>query len=116
MARRKGHIANIGSMFGMIAFPYFTSYSASKFALRGLSDALRRELEEYSITVSYIAPRATRTPAQSQFDHLIVPFNMKLDVPNWWPAKHGAASPNGAALFTQAWLNGFLKVVPLKGS
>jgi len=81
LARRKGHIANIGSMFGMIAFPYFASYSASKFALRGLSDALRRELEEYSITVSYIAPRATRTPAQSQFDHLIAPFEMKLDSP-----------------------------------
>jgi short-subunit dehydrogenase len=74
LARRKGHIANIGSMFGMIAFPYFTSHAASKFALRGLSDALRRELEEYSITVSYIAPRATRTPAQSQYIIFTISF------------------------------------------
>lgn len=78
----QGRIVNIGSMFGMIAFPYFTAYSATKFALRGMSDALRRELGEYGISVTYIAPRATRTPAQSHFAHLVEPFGMKLDEPD----------------------------------
>lgn len=76
-----GRIVNIGSMFGVIGFPYFGAYSASKFALRGLSDALRRELAEYNIDVTYVAPRATRTPAQSHFVHLVEPFGMKLDEP-----------------------------------
>ncbi|RMH61792.1 MAG: SDR family oxidoreductase [Zetaproteobacteria bacterium] len=61
-ARGQGHIVNVGSIFGSIGFAYFTSYSASKFALRGFSEALRRELADSGIKVSYIAPRAVRTP------------------------------------------------------
>lgn len=56
-----GRIVNIGSIFGSIAFPYFSVYSASKFALRGFSEALRRELADSGVGVTYIAPRATRT-------------------------------------------------------
>ncbi|QFT81961.1 D-beta-hydroxybutyrate dehydrogenase [Roseovarius sp. THAF27] len=81
LSATQGQIVNIGSMFGMIAFPYFSAYSATKFALRGLSDALRRELSEFGITVTYVAPRATRTPAQSTFAHLVEPFGMVLDSP-----------------------------------
>lgn len=81
LSAAQGRIVNIGSMFGLIAFPYFSVYSATKFALRGLSDALRRELSEFGITVTYVAPRATRTPAQSTFAHLVEPFGMVLDSP-----------------------------------
>lgn len=77
----RGRIVNIGSMFGMIAFPFFSAYSATKFAMRGLSDALRRELSEFGIKVTYVAPRATRTPAQGAFAHLVEPFGMVLDTP-----------------------------------
>lgn len=56
-----GHIVNVGSIFGSIAFPFFTSYSASKSGLRGFSEALRRELSGSKVKVSYIAPRAVRT-------------------------------------------------------
>lgn len=81
LSRAQGRIVNIGSMFGMIAFPYFSAYSATKFAMRGLSDALRRELSEFGIKVTYVAPRATRTPAQGAFAHLVEPFGMALDTP-----------------------------------
>lgn len=54
-------IVNIGSSFGSIGYPGFASYCASKFGLRGFSEALRRELADTAITVCYIAPRATRT-------------------------------------------------------
>lgn len=81
LAQALGRIVNIGSMFGMIAFPFFAAYSATKFAMRGLSDALRRELAEFGISVTYVAPRATRTPAQARFAHLVEPFGMKLDPP-----------------------------------
>jgi short-subunit dehydrogenase len=55
------HIVNVGSTFGAIGFPGFTAYSASKFAVRGFSEALRRELADSPIRVHYVAPRATRT-------------------------------------------------------
>ncbi len=62
--RAQGHglIVNIGSTFGSIGFPYFSVYSASKFALRGFSEALRRELADTGIDICYVAPRATKTP------------------------------------------------------
>lgn len=56
-----GRLVNIGSVYGLIGFPYFAAYSASKFALRGFSEALRRELSGTGVGVTHIAPRATRT-------------------------------------------------------
>ncbi len=55
-------IVNVGSVFGAMGFPYFTTYAASKFGLRGFSEALRRELADRGVGVTYVAPRATRTP------------------------------------------------------
>ncbi len=74
-------IVNIGSVFGDIGHPYFAAYCASKFALRGFSDAARRELASDGIGVTYAAPRATRTPAADGFNDLVAPFAMKLDDP-----------------------------------
>lgn len=56
-----GLIVNVGSIFGSIGFPCFATYSATKFALRGFSEALRRELAGSKIDVLYFAPRFTRT-------------------------------------------------------
>jgi len=61
LQQRKGRIVNVGSIFGSIGFPCFASYSASKFALRGFSEALRRELVGSGVGVTYVAPRFTRT-------------------------------------------------------
>lgn len=74
-------VVNVGSMFGDIAFPYFAAYSATKFALRGWSDALRRELGPYGIGVTYAAPRGTRTPAADSFAGWADAFDMALDPP-----------------------------------
>lgn len=60
-----GHVVNVGSTFGAIAHPLFAAYSASKFALRGLSEALRRELRDSGITIVYVSPRAADTPMNS---------------------------------------------------
>jgi len=61
LSRGRGKIVNVGSIFGSIGYPCFASYSATKFALRGYSEALRRELAGSGIAVTYVAPRYTRT-------------------------------------------------------
>ncbi|MNJ18432.1 putative oxidoreductase [compost metagenome] len=58
-------VVNVGSTYGSIAYPGYATYSASKFALRGFSEALRRELADTSVNVLYVAPRATRTSMNS---------------------------------------------------
>jgi short-subunit dehydrogenase len=61
LKRGKGQIVNVGSIFGSIGFPCFAAYSASKFALRGFSESLRRELSGSGVGVTYVAPRFTKT-------------------------------------------------------
>ena len=55
------HILNTGSVFGGIGYAAYSVYSATKFAMRGFSEALRRELADTHVQVHYLAPRATRT-------------------------------------------------------
>ncbi|MBS0242693.1 MAG: SDR family NAD(P)-dependent oxidoreductase [Proteobacteria bacterium] len=88
---RPSRVVNVGSVFGDISYPLFAAYSATKFGLRGLSNALRRELRQVQVGITYAAPRATKTNAASEFDHLVEPLQMKLDEPakvavNIWDA------------------------------
>jgi short-subunit dehydrogenase len=61
LKKEPSQIINIGSIFGYLGFPGFSSYCASKFGLRGFSQSLRRELSDTSVSVRYFAPRATKT-------------------------------------------------------
>lgn len=81
LAERRGQVVNVGSVFGDIAFPFFSLYSTTKFAIRGFSEALRRELAPRGIAVTYLAPRGTKTGAADNFDALVGPMGMKLDAP-----------------------------------
>ncbi len=79
--RREAAIVNTGSIFGSIAFAYFAAYCSSKFALRGFSEALRRELQDTKISVTYVAPRATKTGLANVFDKMAEKVGMKMDDP-----------------------------------
>jgi NAD(P)-dependent dehydrogenase (short-subunit alcohol dehydrogenase family) len=61
---RKGHgrIVNMGSIAGRATIPLMGPYSASKFALEALTDALRLELQPWNMHVSVIEPGAIATP------------------------------------------------------
>lgn len=54
-------IINIGSYFGKVALPLFSFYSASKFAVEGLTDALKYELKDLNIRVHSVVPGFTKT-------------------------------------------------------
>ncbi len=59
--QKKGYIVNIGSIGGILAIPYQSMYSASKFALEGLSEALRMEVRGLGIRVVIIEPGDHKT-------------------------------------------------------
>lgn len=59
--RRRGHIINIGSLAGYIATPTYSVYAASKFGVRGFTNALRRETRIYGVRVTGIYPGAVAT-------------------------------------------------------
>jgi NAD(P)-dependent dehydrogenase (short-subunit alcohol dehydrogenase family) len=56
-----GNIINIGSIGGLLAIPYQGIYSASKFALEGLTESLRLEVKQFGIHVSLVEPGDHRT-------------------------------------------------------
>jgi short-subunit dehydrogenase len=80
--QRAGHVVNVGSIFGSIGFPHFVAYSATKFAIRGFSQALRRELVDFGVDVTYVAPRATDTRLARAFAGMAKATGMHLDDPD----------------------------------
>ncbi len=61
-----GRIVNIGSVGGRLSVPFTGAYSASKFALRALSDALRMELRPSGVHVALVEPGPIATPIWSR--------------------------------------------------
>ncbi|MFW1678747.1 SDR family oxidoreductase [Pontibacter sp. JAM-7] len=61
----EGLVVNVGSILGSIGFPGYATYCASKFALRGFSETLARELADSTLRVLYFAPRAAQTSLNS---------------------------------------------------
>jgi NAD(P)-dependent dehydrogenase (short-subunit alcohol dehydrogenase family) len=69
-----GRIVMISSVGGRNALPFAGPYAASKFAIEGLSEALRRELMLFGIDVVIVAPGAVVTPIWDKTEVAIAPF------------------------------------------
>ena len=83
MACSQATIITIGSTLGRLGYPGQVTYCATKFALRGFSQALRRELADTRVRVMYIAPRATRTAMNSpQTEALNAALGNTVDSPD----------------------------------
>ena len=59
--QKSAHIINVSSVFGFIAPPGNAAYAASKFAVRGFTEALRHELAGSNVAVSLVHPGGIRT-------------------------------------------------------
>ena len=63
----KGYILNVGSLLGLVVpFSDMSIYSATKFAIVGFSEGLRKELKSYGIGVGLFMPASINTPFQSK--------------------------------------------------
>ncbi|MBE9208047.1 SDR family NAD(P)-dependent oxidoreductase [Nostoc sp. LEGE 06077] len=60
-SQRQGTIVNVSSLMGKVAAPTMATYSATKFAILGFTQALRQELAEYNIQVKALLPSLTDT-------------------------------------------------------
>jgi 3-oxoacyl-[acyl-carrier protein] reductase len=67
-ARREGCIVNVSSLMGKVAAPTMATYSATKFAIVGFSQALRSELLPYNVRVVSLLPSLTETDMVREFD------------------------------------------------
>lgn len=74
--RGSGTIVNISSQAGFIGVFGYSGYSASKYAVRGLSDVLLAELKPLGIQVSVVFPADTKTP-QLAFEESLKPFETR---------------------------------------
>jgi len=82
LAQPAACIVNVGSIMGYLGYPGCAAYSASKFALRGFSEALRRELADTDVKVMFLAPRTTRTAMNSRaLDALNAELGVAADAP-----------------------------------
>lgn len=66
-ARREGQIVNVSSLMGKVAAPTMATYSATKFAILGFTQALRGELAPYNVRVSALLPSLTDTDMVKDF-------------------------------------------------
>jgi NAD(P)-dependent dehydrogenase (short-subunit alcohol dehydrogenase family) len=93
MERRSGSIISISSMVGKEAIPLFVHYSASKFAVIGLTQGLAKEMAAYDVRVNAVCPGVVRTPL--------------------WEPLLNQLSENKGITREQAWQE-FVEPIPLK--
>lgn len=77
-------LVNVGSIFGSIGHPGYALYCASKFGVRGFTEALQREYSDSGLSIHYFAPRATQTAINGEVEtQLNTALGSKLDQPAW---------------------------------
>jgi uncharacterized protein len=82
LARRSGHIINNSSIAGFIAAPMYCLYAATKYGIRGFTDALRREVTPFGIHVSGLYPG----PALTEFGQIAksdIAIKKSIKTPKW---------------------------------
>jgi NAD(P)-dependent dehydrogenase (short-subunit alcohol dehydrogenase family) len=62
-------LVNVSSLFGLVGYPFQTPYVASKFAVRGLTEALRSELQDEDILISCVHPGGISTNLIRNIEH-----------------------------------------------
>jgi len=90
--REAGRIINVSSVTGFLATPGEGAYSASKFALEGLSDALRNEVDQYGIEVVLIEPG----PVATEFEQRVEASRDRLEESGAYEAIYGIQDDRAA--------------------
>lgn len=84
-------VLNVGSTLGALGYPGYVTYCASKFGLRGFSEALGRELAGTGVRVAYVSPRAVATGLNdARVNGMNAELGNATDDPAWVAEQIGA--------------------------
>ena len=109
LRERRGRIVNIGSVAGRLAAPFMGVYGASKHAVEGLTDALRREVQPMGVHVALVRPGFVDTPFAGQehesLDRHRHPAYAKAQArfATWHKERGHAASPGPEVVAEVVW-------------
>ena len=81
--QKSGHIVNVASVGGLVAFPGIGFYNATKFAVDGLSESLSKEVAHLGIKVTVICPSGFRTDWAGRSAN-----NTKIQIEDYAPSAH----------------------------
>ena len=83
LAQNHGYILNVGSVQGRIAAPFGTTYTATKFALTGFTESLRRELAGTGVYLTLVQPGWTRTSAlPAETEDVLARYGYSIEDPD----------------------------------
>ncbi len=80
LSRPEAHVVNLSSVFGIIAVPTQAAYNASKFAVRGYTEALRQELRATKVRVTCVHPGGIKTNIVKNGRHFADPSGKVADL------------------------------------
>ena len=80
LSRPEAHVVNLSSVFGIIAVPTQAAYNASKFAVRGYTEALRQELRATKVRVTCVHPGGIKTNIVKNGRHFADPSGKAADL------------------------------------
>jgi NAD(P)-dependent dehydrogenase (short-subunit alcohol dehydrogenase family) len=111
-AQKSGYIINISSIGGLMGIPFQGAYSATKFALEGLSESLRIEVKPFGIHVVLIEPGDFKTGftdsriiANGSHDHSAYADQFKIVLPIMENEERNGADPHLLALLVEKIIN-----------
>lgn len=97
----EGLIINVSSIVGRLALPYASSYVATKFAVEGLSESMRYELEPFHIRIKMVEPGSISTEFGKGSMQMAVSAPYQVSMEKFWgvfsKANSGGAKPEGVA-------------------
>ena len=76
--KKYGHIINISSIAGLEGYGQSSGYNATKFAVRGLSNALYKEVRDFGVKVTCIYPGSVKTNFFDEVDSISAHDNMLM--------------------------------------
>jgi short-subunit dehydrogenase len=85
IARRRGHLAFVASLSGLVGAPGMVAYTTTKFALVGFAEALRHELAGSGVGITSVCPGYVRTNLHRTTRYANEGFRHFLDrAPSWY--------------------------------